>query len=97
MPVEAVAAEINALGVPGSAEGFGGDVASEEGIKALVAEVQSRTDKLHILMNNAGRTWGAPMGEHPYDAWDKLLQPQRHGDVPPDPKPAAPAAGGENG
>jgi NAD(P)-dependent dehydrogenase (short-subunit alcohol dehydrogenase family) len=69
----AVAAEINALGVPGSAEGFSGDVATEEGIAALVAEVQSRTDKLHILMNNAGRTWGAPLGEHPYDAWDKLL------------------------
>jgi NAD(P)-dependent dehydrogenase (short-subunit alcohol dehydrogenase family) len=70
---EAVAAELNAMGYSGSAEGFGGDVATEEGIAALVAEVQSRTDKLHILMNNAGRTWGAPMGEHPYDAWDKLL------------------------
>jgi len=71
---EAVAQEINALGVAGSAEGFGGDVGTEEGIAALVAEVQGRTDKLHILMNNAGRTWGAAMGEHPYDAWDKLLR-----------------------
>lgn len=71
---EAVAKEINDLGVAGSAEGFGGDVATEEGIAALVAEVQGRTDKLHILMNNAGRTWGAKLGEHPYDAWDKLLR-----------------------
>lgn len=71
---QAVADEINALGVAGAAEGFGGDVASEEGIDALVAEVRARTDKLHILMNNAGRTWGAPLGEHPYDAWDKLLR-----------------------
>lgn len=70
---EAVAAEINASGVAGSVEGFGGDVATEAGIDALVAEVQSRTDKLNILMNNAGRTWGAPIGEHPYEAWDKLL------------------------
>ncbi len=71
---EAVAAEINAKGYTGSAEGFGGDVASEEGIAALVDEVKARTDTLHILMNNAGRSWGAPLGEHPYDAWDKLLK-----------------------
>lgn len=70
---EAVAAEINALGLAGQVEGFGGDVATQAGIDALVAEVQRRTDRLHILMNNAGRTWGAPLGEHPYDAWDKLL------------------------
>lgn len=71
---EAVAAELNAMGYGGQAEGFGGDVASEVGISALVTEVQNRTDKLHILMNNAGRSWGAPMGQHPYDAWDKLLK-----------------------
>jgi NAD(P)-dependent dehydrogenase (short-subunit alcohol dehydrogenase family) len=70
---EAVASEVNALGLPGSVEGFGGDVSTEDGIDALVAEVRARTDKLHILMNNAGRTWGAPIGEHPYDAWTKLL------------------------
>ena len=70
---KAVANEVNSLGLPGSVEGFGGDVATEDGIAAIVAEVKTRTDKLHILMNNAGRTWGAPIGEHPYDAWEKLL------------------------
>lgn len=71
---EAVAAELNGAGYTGKATGFGGDVGSEEGIAALVAEVQNRTDTLHILMNNAGRTWGAPIGAHPYEAWDKLLK-----------------------
>ena len=71
---EAVANEINALGLKGTVEGFGGDVATEEGIDAIVAEVANRTDTLHILMNNAGRTWGAKLGEHPYEAWDKLLK-----------------------
>lgn len=71
---EAVAKEVNALGLPGSVEGFGGDVATEAGIDAIVKEVEGRTDTLHILMNNAGRTWGAPLGEHPYEAWDKLLK-----------------------
>jgi len=70
---QAVAAELNELGLRGSVEGFGGDVASQEGIANLVAAVQARTDVLHILMNNAGRTWGAPLGAHPYEAWEKLL------------------------
>ena len=70
---EAVAAELNAMGASGSAEGFAGDVSTEEGIAALVAEVKSRTDKLHILVNNAGVSWGAKLEEFPYAAWAKVL------------------------
>lgn len=70
---EATAAEINALGLAGSAEGFVGDVGSEAGIAALIDAVKVRTDTLHILMNNAGRTWGAPLGAFPYDAWEKVM------------------------
>ncbi|MGB6119718.1 MAG: SDR family oxidoreductase [Mesorhizobium sp.] len=70
---ERVAAEINQLGGSGSAEGFAGDVSTEEGIAALVAEVRSRTDKLDILINNAGVTWGEPLETFPYKAWAKVL------------------------
>ncbi|TDE34540.1 SDR family oxidoreductase [Antarcticimicrobium sediminis] len=70
---EAVAQELNALGGPGTAEGFAGDVGSEAGIEALVQEVKNRTERLEILMNNAGRTWGAPLGQFPYEAWDKVM------------------------
>ncbi|MDX2483770.1 MAG: SDR family oxidoreductase [Pseudodonghicola sp.] len=70
---EAVAKELNALGGPGTAEGFAGDVGSEAGIDALVQEVKNRTDRLEILMNNAGRTWGSPLGKFPYEAWDKVF------------------------
>ena len=59
---EAVAKELNALGSSGSAEGFAGDVGTEEGVDAMVAAVKDRTS-LDILMNNAGITWGAPLGE----------------------------------
>ncbi|MEX0344548.1 MAG: SDR family oxidoreductase [Rhizobiaceae bacterium] len=69
----AVAGELNKLDAPGSAEGFAGDVSSEKGIAALVEEVKSRTDKLHILINNAGVTWGEPLDTFPYKAWDKVL------------------------
>jgi len=30
-------------------------------------------DDLHILINNAGATWGAPLEEFPDSAWDKVL------------------------
>lgn len=70
---QAVAAELNAMTSPGSVEGFAGDVGSEQGIAALVAEVTQRTDALNILMNNAGVTWGAPMGQFPHAAWEKVM------------------------
>ncbi|MEM7669007.1 MAG: SDR family oxidoreductase [Pseudomonadota bacterium] len=70
---DAVAAELNALDTPGKAVGFAGDVGSEEGISALVSEVQSRTDRLHILVNNAGVTWGEPFESFPHAAWEKVM------------------------
>jgi NAD(P)-dependent dehydrogenase (short-subunit alcohol dehydrogenase family) len=70
---QAVAADINQMGLAGSAEGFGGDVATQGGISDLITALKSRTDRLHILMNNAGRTWGAPLGAFPYDAWDRVM------------------------
>jgi NAD(P)-dependent dehydrogenase (short-subunit alcohol dehydrogenase family) len=71
---EEVAHEINALpDAFGTATGFAGDVSSEDGIKALVAAVGERTDRLHILFNNAGVTWGEPMDTFPHAAWGKVM------------------------
>lgn len=69
---ENVASELNELG-GGNAQGFAGDVASEAGMAAIVEEVRARTDRLHILMNNAGAAWGEPLETFPYHAWVKLL------------------------
>ncbi len=38
----------------------------------LVRYVREREDRLHILVNNAGASWGAPLEEYPLDAFDKL-------------------------
>ncbi|MEP2890847.1 SDR family NAD(P)-dependent oxidoreductase [Tateyamaria sp.] len=70
---KAVADELNAMDSPGSVEGFAGDVGSEDGIAALVAEVNARTETLNILMNNSGVTWGAPLGQFPHMAWEKVM------------------------
>lgn len=69
----AAAHELNGLGATGSAEGFAGDAGTEDGVRALVAAVTSRTDRLHILFNNAGKTWGEPMDSFPFKAWESVM------------------------
>ena len=39
----------------------------------LAGEVGAREDELHILVNNAGATWGEPLETFPESAWDKVL------------------------
>ncbi|MBO9436496.1 SDR family oxidoreductase [Ruegeria sp. R13_0] len=70
---EAVAAELNALDATGSAEGFAGDLGSKDGIDEVVAKINKRAERLDILMNNSGVSWGAPLGQFPHDAWDKVM------------------------
>ncbi|WP_336057545.1 SDR family oxidoreductase [Nitratireductor sp. CH_MIT9313-5] len=70
---EATAEELNALEADGSAEGFAGDVGTEEGINALAKAVSERTDKLHILFNNAGVSWGERLESFPYSAWARVM------------------------
>lgn len=70
---EAVAAELNGLDATGSAEGFAGDVGTEEGVRALAEEVGRRTDRLHILVNNAGVSWGEPLETFPHHAWARVM------------------------
>lgn len=71
--VEGTAEAINAKGYPGKVEAFQGDVGSEAGVDAIVEEVKKRTDRLHILVNNAGISWGAPLGQFPHDAWARVM------------------------
>lgn len=69
----AAADELNALDASGTAEGFAGDVGSEEAISALASEVRSRASKLHILINNAGLTWGKAFDQFPHKAWERVM------------------------
>jgi NAD(P)-dependent dehydrogenase (short-subunit alcohol dehydrogenase family) len=48
------------------------DLADPAAAADLVQRVSEREDRLHILVNNAGATWGAPLAEYPLDAFDKL-------------------------
>jgi len=39
----------------------------------LAGEIAGREQTLHVLVNNAGATWGAPLEEFPAAAWDKVV------------------------
>ena len=49
------------------------DCSTEEGCRGLADAVAEREPALHILVNNAGATWGAPLAEHDDATWDRVL------------------------
>jgi NAD(P)-dependent dehydrogenase (short-subunit alcohol dehydrogenase family) len=49
------------------------NISTEEGCLGLAEAVAAQEDALHILVNNAGATWGAPLEEFPAHAWDKVV------------------------
>jgi 2-deoxy-D-gluconate 3-dehydrogenase len=49
------------------------NLAELAGTEALAAEISGRESRLHILVNNAGVSWGAPLDEFPEIGWDKVM------------------------
>ena len=49
------------------------DLSTEAECNRLAKEIAAREPALHILVNNAGANWGAPLAEFPDTAWDKVL------------------------
>jgi NAD(P)-dependent dehydrogenase (short-subunit alcohol dehydrogenase family) len=68
---DACAAAAETLG--GDVHAFPADLSTEDGARAVVAYVAEREAAVHVLVNNAGATWGAPLEEFPDSAWDKVL------------------------
>ncbi|HWJ82381.1 MAG TPA: SDR family oxidoreductase [Nocardioides sp.] len=68
-----LAAAAEQLAELGEVETVVADLSSVAGVDALVAAVAERVDALHVLVNNAGTTWGAPVDAFPEDGWDKVM------------------------
>jgi NAD(P)-dependent dehydrogenase (short-subunit alcohol dehydrogenase family) len=64
------AAELSKLGTCVS---LPADLSTEAECNRLAAELAAREPTLHVLVNNAGANWGAPLTEYPDSAWDKVL------------------------
>lgn len=64
---EEAAREIGAVALPG-------DAGTSEGISDIVQRFRGYGETaLHILVNNAGRTWGAPLETFPDKAWPGVM------------------------
>ncbi|MGH2829947.1 MAG: SDR family oxidoreductase [Actinomycetota bacterium] len=61
------------LSTEGTCASLPADLSSREGCEALVAALGDREERLHILINNAGATWGAPLEEYPDEGFDKVM------------------------
>ncbi|SDX84931.1 NAD(P)-dependent dehydrogenase, short-chain alcohol dehydrogenase family [Modestobacter sp. DSM 44400] len=49
------------------------DLSREDECLRLAAVVGEHIDRVHVLVNNAGATWRAPLAEFPASAWDKVV------------------------
>jgi NAD(P)-dependent dehydrogenase (short-subunit alcohol dehydrogenase family) len=65
-----VAKELSAFG---SCFSIPADVSTSEGCASLVKDFSAREQALHILVNNAGAAWGAPLAEYPEAGFDKVM------------------------
>jgi NAD(P)-dependent dehydrogenase (short-subunit alcohol dehydrogenase family) len=69
---DACAAAAAELGQYGEVHAVPADLSGEAECLRLAAEVGEREEAVHVLVNNAGATWGAPLAEYPAAAWDKV-------------------------
>jgi NAD(P)-dependent dehydrogenase (short-subunit alcohol dehydrogenase family) len=67
---DAAAAELGAFGTCIS---LPGDLGKMSEVERIAAEINGREDKLHILVNNAGATWGSTIDVFPEAGWDKVM------------------------
>jgi len=63
---------INSIG-PGTCEYIVADLKDREGVEAMCREVKKRTDRLTVLLNNSGATWGGAYTDFPESGWDKIM------------------------
>ena len=49
------------------------DITTPQGRQTIVDELSRREESLSILVNNAGASWGAPLDEHPDEAFEKIM------------------------
>ncbi len=70
---DAVQATVTELSAYGTCTGLAADLSTEEGARSFAEAVAADHQAVHVLVNNAGATWGAPLAEHDTASWDRVL------------------------
>jgi len=61
------------LSTKGRCHGIAADISTPEAASALARDISEKEPALHILINNAGKTWGAPLESFPDKAWGGVM------------------------
>lgn len=67
---EEAAAELSQYG---SCRAIPADLSTEDGARGLAEAVAADHDRVDVLVNNAGATWGVPLTEHDHASWQRVL------------------------
>jgi NAD(P)-dependent dehydrogenase (short-subunit alcohol dehydrogenase family) len=70
---EAGQAAVEELAKYGTVFSVPADLSREDECARLASEVSRSEERVHILVNNAGANWAAPLEEFPSSGWDKVL------------------------
>ena len=70
---EQLQATADELGDLGDVIAIPSDLSDPDEVTRFAAAVADTTDELHLLVNNAGAAWGAPLEEFPASGFDKVL------------------------
>jgi NAD(P)-dependent dehydrogenase (short-subunit alcohol dehydrogenase family) len=68
--LEATARELSELG---ECIAIPADLSSVQGLQDFAKTLAERESAIHILFNNAGASWGAPIDDFPELGWDKIM------------------------
>lgn len=71
--VEACEALADELSAQGRCIALPADLSGPDGVHQLAEEVAEREERVHVLVNNAGAAWGAPLDDYPESGWDKVM------------------------
>jgi len=69
---EEVAQQLTSSG-PGCCFAIDADLSKANECERVAKWLAEREKKLHVLVNNSGNNWGAPLESYPDSAWDRVL------------------------
>jgi NAD(P)-dependent dehydrogenase (short-subunit alcohol dehydrogenase family) len=70
---DACAAAQRELSAYGDVAAIPADLSTQPECRRLADEVGAAENELHILVNNAGATWGTPLSEFTVAGWDRVM------------------------
>jgi NAD(P)-dependent dehydrogenase (short-subunit alcohol dehydrogenase family) len=70
---EALEEAVRAIGELSTCIGITADLTTPAAAIAVADQIKAREPALHVLVNNAGRTWGAPLETFPDSAWSSVM------------------------